>query len=126
MAAGASPGDPKRHKRDAENITTTNTTSNTGSNESEASGDGVETDRVDGAKTGEGESGGSTDVKDLAEGELKSVEDKELTWIDWAWPGSHTPCPFNSRHPADQISTRAHRLPVCRLWPSHLLPPFTI
>ena len=125
-ATGASPGDPKKNKQDSENITDTNTTSNTGSKESDASGDGVDTNGVDGAKTGETGSGRSTDVKDLAEGELKSGEDKELTWIDWAWPGSHTPCPFNSRHPADQISARSHRLPVCLLRTSHLFPLITL
>ena len=26
---------------------------------------------------------------------------KDLTWIDWGWPGTHLACPFNQRHLVD-------------------------
>ena len=60
------------------------------------------------------QAGGLLSRAGLAAGESKSASGKEtdLTWIDWAWPGSHTPCPFNSRHPSDRLSTRTHRLSV--------------
>ena len=26
---------------------------------------------------------------------------KDLTWVDWGWPGTHVACPFNQRHLVD-------------------------
>lgn len=26
---------------------------------------------------------------------------KDLTWVDWGWPGTHLACPFNQRHLVD-------------------------
>lgn len=35
-----------------------------------------------------------------------------LTWIDWGWPGTHTPCPFNPRHTVDDVLIRPERVGV--------------
>ncbi|KAG0628328.1 hypothetical protein M758_1G018300 [Ceratodon purpureus] len=49
--------------------------------------------------------------RDLSEAVRKSVGTnsskvlkkarKDLTWIDWGWPGTHLACPFNQRHLVD-------------------------
>lgn len=36
----------------------------------------------------------------------KNGEKKGLTWIDWGWPGTHDPCPFNQRHTVDDSLIR--------------------
>jgi len=36
----------------------------------------------------------------------KSGQKKGLTWIDWGWPGTHDPCPFNQRHTVDDSLIR--------------------
>ena len=52
----------------------------------------------------------------IAEDNLaKSLDEKEnlgLTWIDWDWPGNHTPCPFSPCKLNGQLSTHVHRHPV--------------
>ena len=38
--------------------------------------------------------------------EIKGSEKKGLTWIDWGWPGTHDPCPFNQKHTVDDVLIR--------------------
>lgn len=49
---------------------------------------------------------------DLVEGDsTKSFDEKsdpDLKWINWNWPGSHTPCPFNPRNVNVQLSIQPH------------------
>lgn len=40
----------------------------------------------------------------------KGSEKNGLTWIDWGWPGTHTPCPFNQRHTVDDVLIRPERV----------------
>lgn len=51
----------------------------------------------------------------IEEDSMKSFNEKddpELTWINWDWPGSHAPCPFNPCNMKGQSSTRTHHLLV--------------
>ena len=38
--------------------------------------------------------------------ENKGSEKKGLTWIEWGWPGTHDPCPFNQKHTVDDVLIR--------------------
>ena len=53
---------------------------------------------------------GSVQAQAGAGASTKGSEKIGLTWIDWGWPGTHTPCPFNQRHTVDDILIRPERV----------------